>query len=175
MLFTSFIFSFITAMSSLNVSLFFLSSAAFVSKSKRKYPTTIIATKNKLKILENNIDLVIKPIDPIGFKSIVFGSQDLKLLRFCPCPLWLIKSTEQIGEKQIVVAIDYEPDNHENELLNIQLLKIGVSLALSQFAELHIVHAWKLEHENFYRSHRINYTHEEVDKMVEEKQSERRD
>lgn len=124
-------------------------------------------------VIEFDVDLVIKPVEQAGFKSMIFGSQDLKLLRLCPCPLWLIKSTEQIGEKQFVVAIDYEPDNHENELLNEQLLKMGISLALSQFAELYVVHTWDLDHESYLRSPRMRFTDKQVEAMVNEEQEKR--
>jgi len=124
-------------------------------------------------VIEFDIDLVIKAVNPSGFKSIIFGSQDLKLLRFCPCPLWLIKPTESKPEKKIIVAIDYEPDNPENEMLNKQLLDMGVSLALSQFAELHVVHAWSLDNESFLRSPRMEYTDKEVDAMLQQEQEQR--
>lgn len=117
-------------------------------------------------VIESDVDLVIKPVEQSNFKSMIFGGQDLKLLRLCPCPLWLIKSTEQIGEKQVLVAVDYEPENPENQLLNNQLLQMGISLALSQFAELHVVHTWELDHESFLRSPRLQITDKEVDAMV---------
>ncbi|TDR18273.1 universal stress protein [Marinicella litoralis] len=126
-------------------------------------------------VIEFDVDLVIKAVQPTGLKSMIFGSQDLKLLRLCPCPLWLIKSTEQLGDKQFVVAIDHEPENPENELLNDQLLKTGISLALSQFAELHVVHTWELEHESFLRGPRMSYTEEDVDELVKQEQESRRE
>ncbi len=125
-------------------------------------------------VIEYEVDMLIKPVEPSGFKTMLFGSQDLKLLRMCPCPVWLIKSAEQLGAKQILVAIDYEPDNQENEWLNKQLLNYGVSLALSQLAEFHVVHSWRLDNENLKRSARMDYSTKEVDLMLEEEQKKRK-
>jgi nucleotide-binding universal stress UspA family protein len=118
-------------------------------------------------VIEFDRDLLIKSIEQTkGIGSVVFGSLDFKLLRKCPCPVWLIKPFEQQGYKEIVVAIDYEPDNTENEALNKQMLTMAVSLSLSEFSELHVVHAWELAHESFLRSSRMHNSKEEVDAMV---------
>lgn len=127
-------------------------------------------------VVDFNRDLLIKPIEqkPQSMSRILFSSLDLKLLRKCPCPVWLIKSTEQIGSKQIVVALDYEPDNPECERLNMQLMTMGISLAMSEFAELHVVHAWDFVGEDVLRSSRMQHSVEEVDAMIAQVEAERR-
>lgn len=124
-------------------------------------------------VIEFDVDLVIKPIESSGFKSIIFGSQDLKLLRLCPCPLWLIKPTQNIDKKHIIVAIDYEPENPENKLLNLQLLEMGIFLSLAQFAELHVVHTWQPNDDNFYMTPRLRRTSKEIDIIEKEEQEKR--
>lgn len=98
----------------------------------------------------------------------------MRLLRKCPCPVWLIQSTQQQGCRDILVALDYEPENTENELLNRQLLEMATSLALADLSELHIVHAWRLEGESFLRSPRLGHTTAEVDEMVQEEELKRK-
>lgn len=49
------------------------------------------------------------------------------------------------------------------------------SLALSEFSELHVVHAWRFEHEGTLRSPRFGLTAAEVDEMVQEEERRRRD
>ena len=96
-------------------------------------------------VLKNEYDLVIKPAEnPIWAKRL-FGSDDMHLLRKCPCPLWLMKPNEKSNYTNIVAAIDCDqvypaPSGRD---LNRAILELAASLALSDFASLHIVHAWE--------------------------------
>lgn len=123
-------------------------------------------------VLRNGRDLVVKSFANPGLVSA--GGTDKKLLRKCPCPVWIIQSTEEQGYRQILLALEYEPENPENEPLNRQLLEMAASLALSEFAELHIVHAWRLEHESFFRSARSGLSRAEVDQMIQDEEDRRR-
>lgn len=40
-------------------------------------------------VLRNNHDLLIKPAENPSYTRRIFGSEDMQLLRNCPCPLWL--------------------------------------------------------------------------------------
>lgn len=122
-------------------------------------------------VIRHDRDLVIKPSDSTGLRST--GDTDMRLLRKCPCPVWIIAPTEQRGFREILVALDWDPGNHENDRMNEQLLEMGLSLALSDFAELHVVHAWRLEHESFLRSPWSNLTSENVDAMVQDERKKR--
>lgn len=119
-------------------------------------------------------DLVIKSAESIERVSHLFGSTDLSLLRNCPSPVWIVKSTQQQGYRKIVAAVDYDPENHTVDDLNGQILELATSIALAEFAELHVVHAWRLPHESFLRSPRTAITNDEVDTMVEKEKMERR-
>jgi len=123
-------------------------------------------------VLRNDRDLVVKTLADPGLMSI--GGTDKKLLRKCPCPVWIINAKEEDGYRQILLALEYEPENPENEPLNRQLFEMAASLAISEFAELHIVHAWRLEHEAFFRSARSGLSREEVDQMVQQEEDRRR-
>jgi universal stress protein E len=126
-------------------------------------------------VLRHQRDLVIKSVEnteSIGQQ--LFGSTDMKLLRKCPCPVWMIKSTQQQGYRDILVGLEYEPENTQNDTLNRQLLEMATSLALSNFSELHIVHAWTLQFENFLRSRRLDNSDAEVDAMVNEEENRRK-
>lgn len=112
-------------------------------------------------------DLLIKAIEkPEGVIETLFASTDIKILRKCPCPVWLIKAKKQQGYKEILVGLKYEPGNPENEQMNIQMLTMAGSLALAEFSEIHVVHAWRLQHEPVLRSYRSTYSSAEVDEMV---------
>ncbi len=118
-------------------------------------------------VIKFDRDMLIKAIElPESFIETLLGSTDLKLLRKCPCPVWLIKAKKQEGYKQILVGLSYEPDNPENQAMNLQMLTMAGSLALAEFSELHIVHAWRLPHESILRSARLGNTNSEVESMI---------
>ena len=126
-------------------------------------------------VLEHNRDLLIKAIEqPISFIDTLFGNTDIKILRKCPCPVWLIKAKAQEGYKQILVGLSYEPENSENAVINEQLLTMAGSLAIAEFSELHIVHAWQLQHEDLLRSTRSTYSTADIDEMVKDEKDVRK-
>ncbi|MEZ4599847.1 MAG: universal stress protein [Syntrophotaleaceae bacterium] len=96
-------------------------------------------------VLKNACDLVIKPAENPTWSQRLFGSDDLHLLRKCPCPIWLMKSPEKPDYKTILAAVDFDPLNPvgSDRDLNREILELACSLALSNFASLHLVHAWE--------------------------------
>lgn len=118
-------------------------------------------------VLRSNVDLVVKAAaKKQGFSGLFLGGTDLKLLRKCPCPVCLVKDSPIEAPETVLVGIDYEPDNPENNAMNQKLLESGVSIALAEFSELHVVHAWVFEHENFLRSANAGLTSEEVEDII---------
>jgi len=122
-------------------------------------------------VLRHKRDLVIKCVENTeGFGQRLFASTDMKLMRKCPCPLWLIKSTQHEGYREILAAVGYDPDDTQADALNRQILEMATSLALSDFAQLHVVHAWRFAHESFFRSRRVSFTDSDVDAMVQKEE-----
>ena len=98
-------------------------------------------------VLRSGHDLVIKAPENPDWLERLFGSDDMHLLRKCPCPVWLIKHQAPKSYRRILAAVDADDDHPKAELktrhaLNQQILQMASSLALSDFAELHVVHAW---------------------------------
>jgi nucleotide-binding universal stress UspA family protein len=96
-------------------------------------------------VLKDGYDLLIKPAENPSWTNRLFGSDDLHLLRKCPCPVWLIKTPEKSNYSSIMAAVDFDllvPSPAEDDL-NREILELASSLALSDFASLHIVHAWE--------------------------------
>jgi len=123
-------------------------------------------------VLRNDHDLVVKMAESGGWLDRVFGSDDMHLLRKCPCPVWLVKSDSPRTYQRILAAVDvddlYPPEELNTRYqLNLQVLVIASSLALSEFAELHIVHAWKAIGESEMRSGFIKSSEDEVVAYVE--------
>jgi nucleotide-binding universal stress UspA family protein len=95
-------------------------------------------------VMKNAYDLVIKPAENPNWLERLFGINDMHLLRLCPCPVWLMKPGDNSNYNSILAAVDFDPPNPltSDRSLNREILERAVSLALSNFAELHIVHAW---------------------------------
>ncbi|MBN1546708.1 MAG: universal stress protein [Syntrophaceae bacterium] len=96
-------------------------------------------------VLKNGYDLLIKPAEIPSWTHRLFGSDDLHLLRKCPCPVWLMKPLEKSNYSSILAAVDFDllaPSPSENDL-NREILELAASQALSDSASLHIAHAWE--------------------------------
>jgi len=95
-------------------------------------------------VLRNDYDLVIKAAENPNWIDRLFGSDDMHLLRKCPCPLWFIKPGEKTNYKCIVTAVEFDPVNLNtvDDDLNKKILSLSSSLALSNFSGLHLAHAW---------------------------------
>lgn len=99
-------------------------------------------------VLRNGRDLVIKIPETRDFLDRLFGSEDMHLLRKCPCPVWLIKPGKHKSYRRILAAVDAGDSYPAEEMasrraLRRQILEMASSLALSDFDELHVVYAWE--------------------------------
>jgi len=123
-------------------------------------------------VLRNDHDLVIKSPENIGWLDRVFGSDDMHLLRKCPCPVWLVKQSNSNTYRRILAAIDVDTDYPPDEVtkrhkLNVQILEMSASQALSDFAELLVVHAWQAIGEGAIRNEFISTSDANADEYVE--------
>ena len=107
-------------------------------------------------VLRNGHDLVIKCSGSNDWLDRLFSSDDKHLLRKCPCPVWIVRP--QCGEQfdRVLAAVDVDNSYPSKELkahqaLNDMIIDLASSLAVSEFAELHVVHAWEAIGENFMR------------------------
>ena len=123
-------------------------------------------------VLRNGHDLVFKMAESGGLLNRVFGSDDMHLLRKCPCPVWLVKPKSPKIYQRILAAVDVGEDYPLDELntrnlLNIQVLEMASSLTLSESAELDIVHVWDAIGEGAMRHGFIHTPEDEIDAYVE--------
>ena len=123
-------------------------------------------------ILRNKHDLMIKTAESGRLLDRVFGSDDMHLLRKCPCPVWLVKSKSPQKYQRILAAVDvddYQPEDlYIRHLLNLQVLEMASSLVSSECAELHIVNAWEAIGESALRSAPIGILEEDIAAYIEE-------
>ncbi|HSO82301.1 universal stress protein [Thiocapsa sp.] len=96
-------------------------------------------------VLRSKHDLVIRPPEDAGWFGRLLGSDDMNLLRQCPCPVWAIKCRRSGSFRRILAAVDVDDCLRPEEMshaMNLRILEIAGSLALSEFADLHVVHIW---------------------------------
>lgn len=124
-------------------------------------------------VLHNGHDLVIKIPENQDWLDRFFSSDDMHLLRKCPCPVWMIKPQATKAYRRILAAVDVGDACPPAELesrhaLNRQILEMASTLALSDFAELHIVHVWEASGEGTMRGGFMNVPQEKVIAYVEQ-------
>ena len=107
-------------------------------------------------VLRGSHDLVIRAAENPGWLDRLLGSDDMHLLRKCPCPVWLAKCGTAAPYRRILAAVDvddmYPPEELETRrALNREILELATALALSEFAELHVGSVWDAIGENYLR------------------------
>lgn len=96
-------------------------------------------------VLRNGYDLLIKPAENPSWTKRIFGSEDLHLLRKCPCPVWLIKPLKETKYSNIMAAVDFDLVSPfpEEKRLNREIMELAASFTLNDTASLHVVHVWE--------------------------------
>ncbi len=130
-------------------------------------------------VLRNGRDLVIKEAENSGLLDRVFGSEDMHLLRKCPCPVWLVKPKSPRAYLRILAAVDadgfYPPEElNTRQQLNLQILEMASSLALVESAALHVVHTWEAIDEGVMRHAFVNLPEEKIVAYIEEERQQHR-
>ena len=120
-------------------------------------------------VLRNDHDLIIKCADADSrLREILFSSTDKHLMRKCPCPVWILKPTEREQYRRILAAVDQDPEEPAKDALNRQILEMSTSMALAEYGEAHVVHAWEVFGEALLRSHKWDFSEAEFEAMLEE-------
>ena len=122
-------------------------------------------------VLRKGSDLVIKNPETADWLDRLFGSDDMHLLRKCPCPVWLVKPKAAGPYRRVLATVDVDESYTEDELetrrkLNRQVLELASSLALSEFAELHVVSVWNPFAEGIMHTTMMSTPEEEINSYV---------
>jgi nucleotide-binding universal stress UspA family protein len=102
-------------------------------------------------VLSQNFDMLIKEVDKVSWLDRLIGSDDMHLLRNCPCPVWLMKKDEKPDYKQVLAAVDFDPEDDQtcNDELNHMILSLSCSISLAEFSTLHVVTAYSAAEAEF--------------------------
>lgn len=124
-------------------------------------------------VLRNGHDLVIKTPETWAWLGRFFGSDDMHLLRKCPCPVWIIKLQASKSYRRVLAAVDVggaypKAELESRDALNRKILEMAGSLALSDFASLHIVHVWEAIGESVMHGAFMHIPEDEIKAYVEQ-------
>ncbi|MGB5398160.1 MAG: universal stress protein [Gammaproteobacteria bacterium] len=124
-------------------------------------------------VLRNGHDLVLKVAEDHDWLDRFFGSEDMHLLRKCPCPVWLIKPRAQTAYRRILAAVDVNDalpaaELAEQAALNQQIFEMAAMLAFTDVATLHIVYAWEVVSEHALRITMDSLPEERLNAYVEQ-------
>mgnify|MGYP001815500556 FL=1 len=113
--------------------------------------TTVARGKPFLEVIRavqrNGHDLLIKVAEhDTGQGMSLLGSNDMHLLRKCPCPVWIDRPGEKSAYRKILAAID--PFDDESGNLQRLILDLATSLAGREHASLEVIHTWELAGES---------------------------
>ena len=119
-----------------------------------------------LAVLVNHHDFVMKAAgENTGKWKRLFGTGDQKLMRKCPCPVWIVKPSSEAHFRRILAAVDLDPTEPDTESLARRIMELATSLATEEGSELHVVHVWRLAAETALRGRQIDST--DVDEIVQ--------
>jgi nucleotide-binding universal stress UspA family protein len=120
------------------------------------------------KVLRDRHDLVLKGAE--RREAVGFASTDLHLMRKCPCPVWIMKSSRHRRYARILAAVDPDSADTRKNTLNSLIMDLATSLSRTDGSALHVVHVWRLKEENTLRqSGFAKSLKSEVDLLVERK------
>lgn len=126
-------------------------------------------------VLREQQDLLITTAGEGGALARFFSNDDLRLLRKCPCPIWLLRPDRPPTSRRILVAVDCGQEYSEERLavnreLNLRLLRHALYLATGSHAEMHVVHAWSALSESLANTIMSDISQEEMAHFLDELQ-----
>ena len=95
------------------------------------------------RVIQNRHDLLLKSAEhPEGITQHVFGTTGQRLIRKCPCPVWIIKTLPESRLDKILVAISPFPLEQKRHPMNVMMMELATSLASKNDCELNVVSVW---------------------------------
>jgi nucleotide-binding universal stress UspA family protein len=94
-------------------------------------------------VLREGHDLVMKDVQVDGDDdALFFGSVDTRLMRSCPCPVWLVKPRGPAPFGRVLAAVDPQAISPERNRTNATIMELASAVAQTETARLDVVAAW---------------------------------
>ena len=117
-------------------------------------------------VLRHDHDLVMTTAQRrSSLRDRVLGSTTMHLMRKCPCPVWVVKTSQPDWHKRILAAVDPSPDDRERHALNVKIMDLATSLARVEQRELVVLHAWGFVMEHSLKRGRVGPS-DQVDRWI---------
>ncbi|MDN3380749.1 MULTISPECIES: universal stress protein [unclassified Pseudoalteromonas] len=102
-------------------------------------------------VLSNSFDILLKEVDKLSWFDRLITSDDMHLLRNCPCPVWLMKKDEKLNYKQILAAVNFDSidESNCNLELNNTILELACAISLAEFSTTHVVNVYDAPNAGF--------------------------
>lgn len=113
------------------------------------------------KVLRDKHDLVIKR----GSAAEGIDQLAIRLIRKCPCPIWVIQGKTSGDLKRILAAVDATSEIEETTRLNTKIVELAYSLAQREEGESHFLNTWYLHSESMLRGPRFKLVDAEIQLM----------
>ncbi len=119
------------------------------------------------RVLQAQHDLVIKCSDDPDWIARVFGSDDMHLLRKCPCPVLMLKAGNDKLFRHVLAAVDVNDETTDAEerlkqhQLNLRLLEFAALFSVSDLSQMHVGSVWGFYGEDFLRYGAFSHMPEE--------------
>jgi universal stress protein E len=124
-------------------------------------------------VQRNAHDLVMKVAHhESGLASTLFGSEDMHLLRKCPCPVWIDRPDGARHYRMLLAAVNPLDDGSGD--LPRMILDLSISLAAREDAALQIIHTWELPGESMLASGRGRISRDELDRLLDDTEAHHR-
>jgi universal stress protein E len=101
-----------------------------------------------------------------GLRDRIFGSTALQLMRKCPCPVWVVRDSEQPRCGRIVAAVNPENGDENKRRLSRNILEVAAALARFEQSQVDILHVWDLPLEKTFRR-RAGLSRQEIGSMIQ--------
>jgi nucleotide-binding universal stress UspA family protein len=117
-------------------------------------------------VQRNAHDLVMKVAEhDTGLAGSLYGSNDMHLMRKCPCPVWVDRAGNEPAYHRILAAVD--PFDDESGNLQRLIMDLATSLADREHAMLDVVHAWEMPGESMLANGRGRIPRGELDSLLD--------
>lgn len=94
-------------------------------------------------VVDQDFDLLVKAADRTSaISATLFGNHDLRLMRQCPVPVWIMKPGGRRKVQTILAAVDATNESAEALALSRRIMEFATTLAQMEGAELHALAAW---------------------------------
>lgn len=118
-------------------------------------------------VIKNQFDLVVKCADDVVWLDRLFGSDDMHLLRKCPCPVLMLKPGQNNVFQNILATVDVIDDsngldeNRVQDQLNKKVLEYSAIFSIPGLNVLRIGCVWEAYAEDFLRYGAFSHMSEE--------------